>query len=343
VRTIRFVAAMLVLAAILQANSAVELRTGATSASPFASAIESLAEKLETEYIFPNVGAEYARTLRHKLASGTYASIGDPAEISRILTADLQAVAPDGHLRLKPTGLQHANPASPSVGESPPIREAKWIAPGIAYISFGIVPDDPKTIAEINAFMRAHASARTLIIDARQDHGGGIEGVDALFGYLYSARQVVGYMDENKAALTKDDLDSPNPPTIRQVPAAKGLVRYEHSIIPNDDDTSLRKIRVFYLTSGQTASAGEYMASILKKTGRATLVGERTKGDNHFGFFVPLGEDLSVFLPWGRISDPASGEDWEGKGIMPDVVVPADTALAEAMRKANAVNQLPGR
>jgi hypothetical protein len=304
--------------------------------SPFAPAIGKLADKLQSEYIFPNVGAEYARMLRGRLASGAYDNTTDAAEISRRVTADLQAVARDGHLRVTPTAAAPKSHAGPPPQSSPAIRETKWIAPGVAYISFGIVPDDPKTIAAINDFMRTHASAPVLIIDARQDHGGGIEGVDALFGYLYSARRVVGDMDENKAALTKDDLDSPNPPSIKQIPAANGLVRYQHTIIPNREQTALRHAKVFYLVSSRTASAGEYMASILKKTGRATIVGERTKGDNHFGFFVPLGDGLSAFIPWGRVSDPATGQDWEGKGITPDVPVAAGDALAKAVEMAGA-------
>jgi hypothetical protein len=335
-RPSRLVVNLVIALALLQIGAIASARAAVTS--PFAPAIETLAEKLETEYIFPDVGAKYAKMLRDNLKSGAYAGIGDPAEISERITADLQAVAPDGHLRLKATGAPYTNPRK---GESPAIRDEKWIEPDVAYISFGILPDDPKTVSAITEFLRDHASAKTLIIDAREDHGGGILSVDALFGYLYSARQIIGYMDENKAALTKDDLDSPNPPTIKEVPAAEGLVRYEHSIIPNATPTPLRSTKVFYLISHHTASAGEYMASILKRTGRATLVGERTEGDNHFGYYVPLGDGLSLFLPWGRISDPTTGEDWEGKGITPDIAVPADTALAEALRLAGAQGQLP--
>ena len=38
-----------------------------------------------------------------------------------------------------------------------------------------------------------------------------------------------------------------------------------------------------------------------------------------------------MFLPVGRTYDPATGRDWEGVGIEPDVDVPADQALQAAL------------
>ena len=72
----------------------------------------------------------------------------------------------------------------------------------------------------------------------------------------------------------------------------------------------------------------------MKRTGRATIVGEPTAGAGHYGGFRPIGEHFAAFIPVGRTFDPDTGEDWEGDGVAPDVAVPAAAALAEALARA---------
>lgn len=53
---------------------------------------------------------------------------------------------------------------------------------------------------------------------------------------------------------------------------------------------------------------------------------------------VPLdrGFSYAAFVPNGRTFDPDTGIGWEGSGIEPDIAVPADDALAEALRLVGA-------
>ena len=69
-------------------------------------------------------------------------------------------------------------------------------------------------------------------------------------------------------------------------------------------------------------------------TRRATLVGEPTGGGAHFGGMVPMGAGYVAFIPVGRTFDPDTGQSWEGVGVKPDVAVPADKALEEALKLA---------
>lgn len=55
--------------------------------------------------------------------------------------------------------------------------------------------------------------------------------------------------------------------------------------------------------------------------------GGATAGANHLGGPEPIGAGLMLWLPLGRTLDPDTGEDWEGVGVKPDVVVPAAEAL----------------
>jgi C-terminal processing protease CtpA/Prc len=66
------------------------------------------------------------------------------------------------------------------------------------------------------------------------------------------------------------------------------------------------------------------------------LVGEATGGGAHFGGMAPMGTGCAAFIPVGRTFDPDTGESWEGTGVKPDVAVPADKALDEALKLAGA-------
>jgi hypothetical protein len=51
-----------------------------------------------------------------------------------------------------------------------------------------------------------------------------------------------------------------------------------------------------------------------------------------------LNEVLVVFIPHGRAINPISGDNWEGVGIQPDILVKADEALKTALNLAKAHN-----
>src|ERR1700712_1666049 len=62
--------------------------------------VTELAKTLEANFVFPEVGAKYAAMLRANLAKGAYDGLTAPSVFGEKVTADLQAVAKDGHLRL---------------------------------------------------------------------------------------------------------------------------------------------------------------------------------------------------------------------------------------------------
>ncbi len=319
-------------------------------AAPFAAAIETLARKLEADYVTPRIGADYAAKLRSRLASGAYDQLTDAAGIAAQLTADLRQVNFDGHLRVTaggappphitrrdgpPDGPQVRGPDAPGDPRAAPaIADARWIEDGVAYIAFNAFPGTPDSVAAVDTFMKTHATARVLIIDARNHHGGGPAEMNAMLPYLFAKPTLLVDMDMSQAVAARHGPPGSDDPNMVVVKAPPGVLRREHHVTPHPTEHRLFGARVYYLTSGHTASAAEHLALALKRTHRATLVGEPTAGGNHFGGIEPLGEGLSAFIPVGRTFDPDTGKDWEGVGIAPDVAVPADRALEEALKLA---------
>lgn len=332
----------------------------------YAEAIDRLADTLATRFVDPVAGQRYAQMLRTNRAAGTYEDIGDANALAQRLTQDLQAVAPDGHLRVDPApesgaprgpgaggprriegapppGLHlneapprpaapgGASPPAPAPTDLPSVAETKWIADGVAYIRFNQFAGEPASVAAMQAFVKDYVTARAIIIDTRTlSRGGGLAEMDVLFPYLFEHETVLVEM-----AVAKNGGPAPmGGATLREVPGPAGLRVRQHVAVPDATEHRLAKAKVFYLTSRRTRSAGEHFALALQRTHRATLIGERTAGANHFGGIEPIGAGLVAFIPVGRTYDPDTGKDWEGTGIVPDIEVPADAALDRALALA---------
>jgi len=293
-----------------------------------------LADTLEQNYVFPDVAHRYADALRTKAAAGGYANLGEA--FPEIVTADLQAIHPDRHLRLGRTGAGPAGPGPrrvmrmPDASES--IGESGWIAEGVAYIDLTLFPGDPAIVERIRAFMAAHGEARAIIFDIRRHRGGGLAEMDVIFSYLFARETLLVGMDTRVAAERNGGNPIGDRASLRRADAPEGVVRRMHYALPGTQATPLHTAQAYLLTSRRSGSAAEHFALALKRTRRATLIGETTAGAGHYGRMVDFG-GYAAFIPVGRTFDPDNDWDWEGVGVPPDVAVPADQALDEALRR----------
>lgn len=287
-----------------------------------------LADELEKAFVFADKGAEYAAMLRRNVAEGRYDGV-PVADAARTMTADLQAVAPDGHLRV---GVDEAPPSRGSTNYPPLLEKGGWIAPGIAFLRINAFMPDAVETAEVARFMEDHADAEAIIFDLRTHRGGGLDQMDVIFPWLFAEETRLVTMAMRRSV--EEERGTPfgeGSPTLRQLAGTPQEAVREHWALPNDD-ARLRDAKVYLLTSERTASAAEHFALAMKHTGRATLVGSNTAGANHFGGGIALPAGLYAFIPVGRTYDPVTGRDWEGSGVEPDVRCAPDQALGQALR-----------
>jgi hypothetical protein len=294
-----------------------------------------LADTLEENYVFPDVARRYAEALRTKAAAGGFANLGE--RFGETVTADIQAIHPDRHLRFGPSGVASAAGPGPRrvmriPDASTAIARSGWIADGVAYIDIGLFPGTPESVERFRAFMEAHRDARAIIFDIRGHRGGGPAEMDVIFSYIFPRETVLVGMDTRTAAERDGNPLADASGTVRRAPAPDGITRRMHYAVPGPD-TPLRRAQVFLLTSHRSGSAAEHFALALKRTHRATLIGETTAGAGHYGRMVDFG-GYAAFVPVGRSFDPDNDWDWEGRGVPPNVEVPADQALDEALRRA---------
>ena len=323
-----------------------------------AAVVDRLATLLEENFVFPEVARRYAAALRSKAAQGGYADLGE--RFADTIVADLQAIHPDRHLRVGrggapgmggpqrvrrvPGGAAEPGATGAPAGEprrvmrmpdaSTAIGRSGWIADGVAYLELGLFPGTPETLERIAAFLDAHRDARAIIFDIRGHRGGGLAEMDVIFSRLFARETALVGMDTRVAVEEQRGGPVGDGPALRRVGGPEGVVRRVHYAVPAGATTPLREAQVYVLTSRRTGSAAEHFALSLKRTGRATLIGEPTAGAGHYGGLMDLGSGYSAFIPVGRTFDPDNDQGWEGTGVVPNVAVPADQALDEALRRA---------
>ncbi|MCM8558394.1 S41 family peptidase [Sphingomicrobium sediminis] len=303
--------------------------------------VEQLAGLLEERYVFADVGHQYAAALRGKLAAGAYDDLTDVHEFSRQLTRDMREVSRDRHLRVGYRPPRDDEGERPRMGMPGPdyngLTRSGWLADGVAYMRYDAFPGNETTLEATRAALADYAGAESLIIDARAHRGGFLSEMDILFAELFADPQDLVIMQMREAVASGSGapmLESARNGDVRlrETDAPDGLVYLTHYTAPATGGASLADTKVYLLTSKGTFSAGEHLSLVLKRTGRATLVGEATGGGAHFGGGELLGTRFGTFIPHGRTFDPDTGESWEGTGVAPDIEVEREDALAEVLR-----------
>ncbi|MGW8598186.1 S41 family peptidase [Streptomyces sp. NPDC055893] len=290
---------------------------------PTAPVIDETARLVSEQYVFPEIAEQVADLLRRRLAEGAY-DVDGAEELAGLVTADLQSVNGDRHLRLK----HHAEPVSPeqgaatmeamrrdfdtSLGGAPLVRLHDG---GIAVLELAPMLFPLDWAAEpLAAALTLTSRAQALIVDLRANRGGDPDTVAFACSYLLDRRTHLNSMHWRKGDRREQSWSLPHVPGAR-FGGSKPL---------------------YVLTSESTFSAAEELAYDLQQLGRAVVVGERTRGGAHPCKGWTVHPHLEVTVPMGRAVNPVSGTNWEGTGVQPDVLCPAADALDQARELAAA-------
>ena len=287
-----------------------------------------LAGLVAERYVFPGLGADVSQLLEDRLADGRYARVPDEEALAVTLTQDLQSRGGDKHLRLRhsPTELPErgdeaaelAAMAAWAEGTTGGIARAERLDGNVGYLDLQPLLFPPSIAGEaVAAAMTLIAPADSLLIDLRQCLGGDPDMVAMLCTYLFGAEPV-----------HLIDLISR--------PAADGTAAVRQSwTMPFAPGRRFGPDKpVFVLTSATTFSGGEELAYDLQQLGRATVVGERTRGGAHPVEMFRIRPHLQATIPIARSLSPVSGGNWEGTGVLPDIPVAAGEALDAACQRA---------
>jgi len=321
-----------VLAQEAAANAAAEGPHATISEAHRARALDTLDRRL-THYVM----AGRTPAIRARLAErrAAYLALTDPEAFRQAINADLLAVSGDKHLQV---WLEARSRDEAAAGGAPPtmeqmaadeardgwgVREARVLDGRVGYLNLARFSGHPDSATAIDATMARLAGAEALVLDLRDNLGGGEVALRQLMGHF--APQPMRLEDIQFRRCKPDPAD------------AEGCVqdgrdtfeRFANAVAAPAFPTQ----PIAVLVGPGTFSAAEAVAYDLQAAGRATVIGEVTGGGANPSITMDLGPWFTVVMPIGEARHPATGTNWEGVGVQPDVAVPAESALEEALRR----------
>lgn len=294
-------------------------------------AIATLESLLVDQYIFPDVADKLVAMLERRKASGAYEKITSAKEFRDVLTADMNEIAHDGHLRVFYSAAVLGGSAARNVQAPQKETRLKFnnydfdevarLPGNIGYLNFHGFTDlnlSGDTLAAAMAFL---ANTDAMIIDLRNNSGsdqGGLGMPETLASYFF-----------------RDDAP---PQHLNDISwRMKGTKEYrlvQQWTLPYLPGERYLDKEVYILTSRTTYSAAEGFTYGMKALNRVTLVGERTGGGANPGTTNRLSEHFAAFIPIGQVINSITKGNWEGTGIKPDLETPVADALKVAHRTA---------
>lgn len=261
--------------------------------------------------------------LLEQIKTGKYDSITQGDLLAKSLTKDLVKFANDKHLQIIPPSMLsevqsrfgltdeqpenstseakemgvHGNPDGGLELEEPLPISGEILEGNIGHITLENFKDSPKAVVETERIMKELSNTKAIIIDLTQSGGGDGSATNNLLSYFFDKPS-----NNNDVTI--------NPKRLSNVYASKQL---------------------YVLTSKRSISAAEAFAYYLQQRGRATLIGETTAGAGYLVNAFKMPYNFYLVNPITSKFDASKGEDWQGKGVTPDIRVSANEALQKAM------------
>ena len=314
--------------------------------------IAALKTLIENEYVLEDKADTLSRGLSDAVTSGLYQEPQAPDAFAEITNRTLQHSFPDRHLKLlMPEAFQNvmemfgeahgdqsdsagghvqhsrAGLDASAIHETRKTREQKGMEAlrkiagitrvseisrdgvnQVGYIAFERLIDSDKSRKIIDGIFHTFSDSERMIIDLRDCRGGDAGIVKRISSYFFK-----------------------QPTHLVSSKMRNGNIE-ERWTQPNDLSEIFARKKLDILVSAQTFSAAESLAFGMQKTERARIIGNATGGGGHMNDFFPLPSGFGASISIGRTFDPRTGDGWQARGVVPDLVFQNDHALSETLK-----------
>jgi len=276
------------------------------------SLIEKLADFIEEHYLFPDIALKLAEHLQQT----DYSGLGDEA-LGEAVTADMIRISHDQHLffRYEPQE-DNAEPDHEAIMQKH-TEEARFrnfgfqklerLSGNIAFVKLNELP--PVFVAGklFEAVIALLANMSAIIIDLQDCEGGAPDMVQFIASHFLEAEQPLSGIesDGGKKYTESHSLAGLNSPRLLEKPLA-------------------------ILISPKTFSAAEALAYDLQALKRAVIVGKMSRGGAHLSTFQAFENKFLLRCSIARALNPITDSNWEGTGVIPDIV--SETAQVTAQK-----------
>jgi tetratricopeptide (TPR) repeat protein len=285
--------------------------------------IKKISQLLKDKYVYPDLGEKFGQQLQVLFKSGVFDRINNAKEFSEILSKDLQQLMNDKHIYFR---LIEAS----DIGEAKegslhhPVRlfrlgqkehlgfnRLDWIEGDIGYLDYRRFYYNADAREMLSCAIKFLSSANAIIIDLRENQGGSMEMIPFISSYFF-----------------------PFPTQLTGIYYREQDLIQEIWTVENIEGERLLNVPLFLLVSRNSFSAAESFAYDMKVSERATLVGDSTRGGAHSVDLFDVEDRFEIYIPTARAIHPLTMDNWEGSGIIPDILVPSEIALDTAVALA---------
>lgn len=275
--------------------------------------IKKIQEHMLENYIFLDKAKETNKHLDSLIVINYFDTYTSPKKFAKALSVEMQKITKDKHLNISPPRPPRAPRDNSDFTATHLTNLVRFRSGGfgkidlleenIGYVELkGFRRED---ISKVDDVMNYFSTADAIIIDLRENGGGNSLG-------LYWS----SYFLKENVHLTGTYARRTNTKKELKTVSIKGTRRLN--------------MPIFILTSNYTFSAAEAFSYDLQSRKRATIIGETTGGGAHPIDFIRLPKGYGLIVPYAESINPITKSNWEGVGVLPDVITKKEEALTKA-------------
>lgn len=301
-----------------------------------------VAKKLESNYVIEDTSKSLSNMVLSPLFKENCSKEKSKEDIAQFFTNTMNNLAKDKHLSVvyDPEWVKELTAyrtteqteafADSRVMETPTdnygFKKVELLAGNIGYLDIRMFADSHLAGSTLENAMKFLQHADGMIIDLRNNFGGSPFMVSTLASYFF-------------------DVDTVHLSTF-ETRENGVLTQIQEWTSPYVPGPRFKNIPLYILTSRNSASAAESFSYAMKNLKRAVIVGEVTAGAAHGRRVEVIDDDYLITLPTSRPVDPRTYDNWERKGVKPDIETASESALSLAyaevlnnLRKNQSKNQ----
>lgn len=305
------------------------LRNKGYVSKPRLEVFDAMWEHIEHDFYSPDFNGVDARDLRarYRPQAAAARNDGEFLSIMRKMLGEFRT----SHLDFfaTPSRSKELHPVRATDSDSSEGVTWKQLTPSIGYLRIESFEDGPKVVARVDRAFAELSKYAALVVDLRGNGGGTLSAAMRLGDHLLPRMQPVGYF-ASRAGLTRYRARSIDEIKPSRLPVFSGYDSEEFAReMVNKGALMLTtggraqhgfSRRVVVLIDEYCFSASEALASVVKETRAATLIGRRTSGAMLSASPFPLEGGWTLVLPvWDFRT--AQGVRVEGRGVEPTILV----------------------
>ena len=283
--------------------------------------IKKLSEMMVDFYVFPDVAEKTKAHLQTQLEEGHFDQFENDETFAAGLTASVQSINKDKHMRIMKNRPYVAPENSPErkIEEQLATRNrsrsgnlgfntVKIMEGNVGYLDYRGFAGLSRGKSVVDAYMKLLSQADAIIIDLSKNGGGDPAMVQYLCSHFFDEKVHLNslYFREGDRTIDFWTLDEIEGEKMPDVP-------------------------LFVITGSRTFSGAEEFSYNMQTQKRATLIGQTSGGGANPGGTRGINANLSVFIPTGKAINPITKTNWEGVGVVPEI----KTTIEETLTKAH--------